>query len=124
MKIPSQNFAHRYLKLFFVSSLFLSGELHTKNKDTINLKSILPNIEIADNFYARKRGLMYRSSLQANTGMLFIWEDYSTRGMWMKNTKVPLSIAFMSEDSVRKRDRTIFPSAPAILISFKETVET
>ena len=98
MKIPSQNFAHRYLKLFFVSSLFLSGELHTKNKDTINLKSILPNIEIADNFYARKRGLMYRSSLQANTGMLFIWEDYSTRCMWMKNTKVPLSIAFMSEE--------------------------
>ena len=98
MKIPSQNFAHRYLKLFFVSSLFLSGELHTKNKATINLKSILPNIEIADNFYARKRGLMYRSSLQANTGMLFIWEDYSTRCMWMKNTKVPLSIAFMSEE--------------------------
>ena len=41
---------------------------------------------------------MYRSSLQANTGMLFIWEDYSTRCMWMKNTKVPLSIAFMSEE--------------------------
>ena len=41
---------------------------------------------------------MFRSSLQSNTGMLFIWEDYAIRCMWMKNTKIPLSIAFMSKE--------------------------
>jgi uncharacterized membrane protein (UPF0127 family) len=41
---------------------------------------------------------MFRSSLQPNIGMLFIWQDYAIRCMWMKNTKVPLSVAFISKE--------------------------
>ena len=97
MKKPSQISAHKSLKFFLISSLFFPAIAFTEPK-VINLKSILPNIEIADNFSSRRRGLMFRSSLQSNTGMLFVWEDYTSRCMWMKNTKIPLSIAFMSKE--------------------------
>ena len=97
MKTPLQNFAHKFLKFFFISSFFLPVVIFADQK-VINLKAILPNIEIADTFSSRKRGLMFRSSLQSNTGMLFVWEDYTSRCMWMKNTKIPLSIAFMSKE--------------------------
>ena len=95
MKKPSQIYAHKFLKFLFICSIALPVYADPK---VINLKTILPKIEVADNFSSRRRGLMFRSSLQSNTGMLFIWEDYAIRCMWMKNTKIPLSIAFMSKE--------------------------
>jgi uncharacterized membrane protein (UPF0127 family) len=95
MKKPSQIYAHKFLKFLFICSIALPVYADPK---VINLKTILPYIEVADNFSSRRRGLMFRSSLQSNTGMLFIWEDYAIRCMWMKNTKIPLSIAFMSKE--------------------------
>ena len=97
MKTPSQNSAHKFLNFFLISSLVLPAVSYSQTQ-TIKLSSVLPNIEVADNFSSRRRGLMFRSSLQSNTGMLFIWEDYTTRCMWMKNTKIPLSIAFISKE--------------------------
>ena len=66
MKTPSQISAHKFLKFFFIGSLFLPAAAFTEPK-VVNLKSILPNIEVADNFSSRRRGLMFRSSLQSNT---------------------------------------------------------
>jgi hypothetical protein len=97
MTTPSQNSANKFLKFFLISSLVLPAVSYSQTQ-TIKLSSVLPNIEVADNFSSRRRGLMFRSSLQSNTGMLFIWEDYTTRCMWMKNTNIPLSIAFMSKE--------------------------
>lgn len=97
MKTPSQNSAHKFLNFFLISSLVLPAVSYSQTQ-TIKLSSVLPNIEVADNYSSRRRGLMFRSSLQSNTGMLFIWEDYTTRCMWMKNTKIPLSIAFISKE--------------------------
>jgi uncharacterized membrane protein (UPF0127 family) len=53
--------------------------------------------EVANTFDSRARGLMFRKSLGANTGMLFVFPDVSPHCMWMKNTYVPLSVAFMDE---------------------------
>jgi uncharacterized protein len=53
--------------------------------------------EVANTFDSRARGLMYRKSLGANSGMLFVFPDVSPHCMWMKNTYVPLSVAFMDE---------------------------
>ena len=46
----------------------------------------------------RAHGLMYRTELGATEGMLFIFEDDQIRSFWMKNTSLPLSIAFLSVD--------------------------
>jgi hypothetical protein len=53
--------------------------------------------EVANTFDSRARGLMYRKSLGPNQGMLFVFPDVSAHCMWMKNTFVPLSVAFMDE---------------------------
>lgn len=53
--------------------------------------------EIANTFDARARGLMFRKALGANSGMLFVFPDVAPHCMWMKNTLVPLSVAFMDE---------------------------
>jgi uncharacterized membrane protein (UPF0127 family) len=54
--------------------------------------------EVASTFDTRGRGLMFRESLEPNQGMLFVFEDASTHCMWMRNTLIPLSVAFIAGD--------------------------
>ena len=53
--------------------------------------------ELADNDLARSRGLMFRKSLAQNHGMLFVFDNAAVHCMWMKNTFVPLSVAFIDD---------------------------
>ena len=63
-------------------------------------KKIEIQVEIADNSFKRTLGLMFRSSLGENEGMLFIFPDEKQRAFWMLNTKIPLDAIFF--DSNRK----------------------
>jgi uncharacterized membrane protein (UPF0127 family) len=54
--------------------------------------------EVADSPMERSRGLMLRKSLQANSGMLFVFEEAALHCFWMKNTLIPLSIAFLDDE--------------------------
>ena len=54
--------------------------------------------EVADNPQTSANGLMFRDSLPDDHGMLFVFEKPKTASFWMKNTKIPLSIAYI--DSV------------------------
>jgi uncharacterized membrane protein (UPF0127 family) len=54
--------------------------------------------EVADSQIERSRGLMLRKSLQTNSGMLFVFENAALHCFWMKNTLIPLSIAFLEDD--------------------------
>jgi len=51
--------------------------------------------EVADSFSSRAQGLMRRTSLPPNGGMLFLFDEDGTHCMWMKNTLIPLSVAFI-----------------------------
>jgi uncharacterized membrane protein (UPF0127 family) len=44
------------------------------------------------------KGLMFREKLGKDDGMLFVYEDPGYHGMWMKNTLIPLSVAFIDGD--------------------------
>ena len=56
--------------------------------------------EVAANEAARMKGLMFRESLEPNHGMLFVFEQPNVQCFWMKNTVLPLSIAFIRADGV------------------------
>jgi len=51
--------------------------------------------EVADSFGTRMEGLMRRPALAQNHGMLFVFDEPDTHCMWMKNTLIPLSVAFL-----------------------------
>jgi len=51
--------------------------------------------EVADRDDTRATGLMHRASLPDNGGMLFVFEGADIHCMWMKNTLLPLSVAFV-----------------------------
>lgn len=67
-------------------------------KGVVKLGKHTIEVEIADSLARQRQGLMNRDSLPEGKGMLFIYkyEDYLT--FWMKNTLIPLSIAFFNED--------------------------
>jgi uncharacterized membrane protein (UPF0127 family) len=52
-------------------------------------------VEVARSFDERARGLMYRTELPEDQGMLFIFGNRANQSFWMKNTYLPLSIAFI-----------------------------
>ena len=56
-------------------------------------------IEIADTPELRKNGLMHRTQLQKDHGMLFVYPMQAEQGVWMKNTLISLDVIFISADS-------------------------
>lgn len=57
-------------------------------------------LELADDDAEREQGLMNRTRLQPNGGMLFVWPDAAPRSFWMKSTVIPL-------DLIAIRDRQV-----------------
>ena len=53
--------------------------------------------EVAADYGTRMTGLMHRVSMPANAGMLFVFDELAMHCMWMKNTLIPLSVAFIDE---------------------------
>jgi uncharacterized membrane protein (UPF0127 family) len=47
---------------------------------------------------ARAQGLMHRTSMPENSGMIFVFESDAKWGFWMKNTLIPLSIGFIDKN--------------------------
>lgn len=55
-------------------------------------------VEVVDTPETRQRGLMGRTSLVADAGMLFVWPEDASSSFHMKDTLIPLSIAFIGAD--------------------------
>ena len=53
--------------------------------------------ELADSMGTRMEGLMFRKSMPQGSGMVFVFEETAPHCMWMKNTLIPLSVAFIDE---------------------------
>ena len=79
--------------------------------------------EVAATPDQRSTGLMYRFSLKPDHGMIFVFENAEPQSFWMKNTFIPLSIAFIGNDGrilnvadmAPKDERTHWSNGPATL---------
>ena len=57
-------------------------------------------VEVAATNPERMQGLMHRRMMPENRGMLFVFTDVSRHAMWMENTYLPLSVAFIDTDGI------------------------
>ena len=90
-------------KVFITSILLCSAYAWAQlnvGLPTVELKTGIYRIqaELADTPKAREIGLMNRTSMPTNSGMLFVFEQKAGHCFWMNNTKIPLSIAFIADD--------------------------
>lgn len=88
--------------LLFLSGMALTGALKICNISIINAggKKITARVEIADTWQKRNHGLMFRRVLDKNGGMLFVFPETRLRSFWMKNTYVPLTIAYIDDRGI------------------------
>lgn len=63
----------------------------------MQIGSVTYTLEIAANDAQRARGLMFRDQMPAEHGMIFIFDDEQVRSFWMKNTRIPLDIIYLSD---------------------------
>jgi uncharacterized membrane protein (UPF0127 family) len=72
-------------------------ETTARSSDTTELTvdGITITAEVADEDEERQRGLMHRDSLPENHGMLFVYPEERTLSFWMRDTRIPLDIAFL-----------------------------
>jgi uncharacterized membrane protein (UPF0127 family) len=85
---------------------------HLPNDETVSLL-----VEVADTPELTQCGLMHRTSLPEDQGMLFVYEGRS--GFWNRNTLIPLSVAYLSRDGrivdILPMDATPFAGAPGVI---------
>lgn len=62
---------------------------------TIRIGSHALRVEVVATDAERQKGLMFRERLGRNDGMLFVFDEPAYHSMWMKNTLIPLSVAFV-----------------------------
>ena len=64
---------------------------------TLNAGIHVIHAEVAKTTEERSQGLMRRKSMPQGAGMLFLFDESAAHCMWMKNTLIPLSVAFIDE---------------------------
>jgi uncharacterized membrane protein (UPF0127 family) len=99
MLISKNNFIKLLAPLLLLGSSLSLAQVNT-GLPIIELKAGIYRIqaELADTPKAREVGLMNRTSMPTNSGMLFVFEQKAGHCFWMNNTKIPLSIAFIADD--------------------------
>ena len=93
MSRPLKRSALKLLSFSFLISINISAE----SKGFIVLEKYLSQIEVVSTLEARNTGLMHRKSLPDDGGMIFVWDRKKIQCMWMKNTLIPLSVAYIED---------------------------
>jgi uncharacterized membrane protein (UPF0127 family) len=82
--------------LFSFAVFAACGETLKLKTVTLELAGKRFTVEVADTKEARARGLMFRTRLPEDHGMLFVFDRDGAHSFWMENTEIPLSLAYIS----------------------------
>ncbi|HUU06056.1 MAG TPA: DUF192 domain-containing protein [Patescibacteria group bacterium] len=87
------------MKKLLISLLAFAGFMSAENRFiTIFIQDKPFFTEIADTPEKQTRGLMFRTRLRADYGMLFVFGEEDIRSFWMKNTLIPLDIIYLNSE--------------------------
>ena len=91
---------YRFLSTLCTTLLFLASVQVQAQMPRMELNVGIYRIEaeVAADQANRMQGLMYRRNMPANQGMLFVFTNADRHCMWMRNTFMPLSVAFLDEE--------------------------
>ncbi|OIO60010.1 MAG: hypothetical protein AUJ82_03895 [Verrucomicrobia bacterium CG1_02_43_26] len=98
-----QNFIPSFLFiLIFTKTTLMAGYPSDQPRPWVPIKieDTSLSVQIAKTPQERAQGLMFRKSLASNHGMLFIFPSPQKVSFWMKNTSIPLDIAFFDADGI------------------------
>ena len=94
-------------KIIFIGTFIIASFAHAEMeppklpKITLGVGGVHKVVaEVASIPSDRSQGLMFRKKMNDNEGMLFVYPQPHVTGMWMKNTLIPLSVAFIDEKGV------------------------
>ena len=83
-------------RLILAAALALAASAHAQLPEIgLSINGHQVTAEVAHTDPTRTEGLMHRRILPESRGMLFVFRDVSMHAMWMMNTHVPLSVAFL-----------------------------
>jgi uncharacterized membrane protein (UPF0127 family) len=126
MDAAHQRAAHRAAPLLVVLALLLATTLlhpaHAMRRETLKLITAqgehVINIEVTESQAEKAQGLMFRTHMADNAGMLFHYETPQEITMWMRNTYIPLDMVFIRGNGVVHRiEAHTVPMSEAIVAS-------
>ena len=113
-----------FLLLFFTKYITFSQEKQKRLISIVSERKLI--VEVADTETEIMTGLMHRKELPWNEGMLFVFPKPENVGFWMKDTTIPLSIAFIDENGViteildlKPKDTTLKTSKKKVLYALE-----
>lgn len=100
--------------------LLSQGKLIKVKAKSIKIDTTEINIEIAKTNDERSKGLSNRTSLNENTGMIFVFPKNSKPVFWMKDTKIPLDIIWINDNKIIGIDKNVEPELGIVDIKLKK----
>ncbi|NVK25134.1 MAG: DUF192 domain-containing protein [Gammaproteobacteria bacterium] len=97
------------LVLITLIGLIGCAQTHAFQRISVRVNQIDLNLEFADTSKLRQQGLMHRKQLCGHCGMLFRYDKAKIASMWMKNTYIPLDIAFITANGEVVEIKTLQP---------------
>lgn len=88
-----------FLAIFIIIVLLITIFIYTQtNKNKICFDKNCFKVELAQTNEELSKGLMFRKSLNENSGMLFIFQEENLHSFWMKNTLIPLDMLWINSN--------------------------
>ena len=88
------------MRLLLCVFMFAACTACASGGPSVELGGKIFGVEVADTQQKQALGLMFRESMPADEGMLFIFPAEAPRSFWMKNTRIPLDIMYFNSDLV------------------------